>query len=327
MQRGSIGDRNFPRDKQDVIVDQFWNVWGAPISTILADVLPHRAHISALRALETSWEPGAGPAALVHRGIFEGSGLYWTARASSIDVDQIESTHKKTFTRDRAAQFMSGEGFEEEAALAFEVFRTMACQLGLLLTFRTLADRAGWDTGETRSRSAAFVDAVNRSLVGGPEPYGRRLFITASEPGDTSSLNGLVKMEIAAAKYFRYFWLELLAVEPGWDDQALVDRRTLTELATEGRSVYFDHLVSIRAKALRAVAKLGDPPVEQQAVIDAASDLRRRLEHSLGVSRAKSRELLLALSKVTPDILDAQPAGPPVSTGDDDDDAEPEEET
>jgi hypothetical protein len=166
--RNTIGNNRFPQSGLDVLRSQFMKGWGSAILHLFGNLLPYRAHSSALQKLKDDWLTDDAISSLACDAIFVGVGMYWTLQESDEywrkeatrlrddrrsvppkpDIvkawDSIESKNKD-FQAYRANAYM-GKATEESVRLtntAFDMMNTHACQLGVCLTLTALADAAG----------------------------------------------------------------------------------------------------------------------------------------------------------------------------------------
>lgn len=301
--RGDLGNRRWPRELAVVLADRFWELWGEALSLVLSEVRPHAAHIQALRELKDEWMPDSAESRLVYRGIFEGTGLYWSlVDSKTVNLRQVEARWKTWFEVRRAELFLGASDRTEMGNQAFDTYGTIACQLGLLLGYRTLASKAGWSGDQLLEGAKGYVAAVNAALEEGPG-VGRRLFITRERP---DSLNLLDKLEANDAPAFKYFWLELLG--SGERSEELLPAgavQAIHALALEGRVWYWSLLTRQRERALGVVAAELEPDeLRQRAKGEAARTLRARLVTALQLSETQAQERVLQVPQVDEHMLE-----------------------
>ena len=93
----------------------------------------------------------------------------------------------------------------------FDVFRTLACQLGLGLTLGTLVEEVGVTDERIAEFASALTTSLNQALRVEVEGLPRMVALSkdAEEP-----LNRIANMNTPRAGEFRYLWLEILCSEP-----------------------------------------------------------------------------------------------------------------
>jgi hypothetical protein len=237
IKRDEISNENFPTSKLDFLTGQLMRGWGGFIVQMLSYLLPYKAHALALDEMRKAWATADSTDRLAKNAIFEGVGMYWTIRDSfqhwenqnqlrselnqaRLDKTDIVKTwdvievKKKEFEERRAKRFLgkSDATTIREANAAFDGgFATNACQVGLLLTARTIVRKADISIDRLSEFNMAFIAAANCGLEGGPKSLnGRR---TIFWTGHDDPLNRIPKLDTPYAVYFRYFWLELLCSE------------------------------------------------------------------------------------------------------------------
>lgn len=321
--RTEIDYGNFPASRVDEIEAQFSKGWGYLFQRFYGDFRPFKLHGDCLRELKDGWVTGGdSAAALAKEAIFEGVGLYWTLKESDAHwrsrnvrlqedgrrplprtevINAWEATVAKRgeFNKLRARELLGSATKIAESEGVFGVFGTAACQIGFLLSARTLAKLFEVEFRGIKQFIDALVKAANEGL------QGREQFMSRTY---NKSLNQLPKLDVPYAVYFRYFWLELLN-----SSQAVV------VLKTAGYHVSFDHLVSearlhYRAflikeaeKAVRrANPEASKAEVESRSVRETDRNLSRSLKANFGMAASQYEAWAAAIEEGgAVDLVDA----------------------
>lgn len=303
IDRDSIGNRRFPESGLDELRDQFMKGWGAAILHLLGNLLPYKAHSSALQKLKEAWLTDDAISSLACDAIFVGVGMYWTLRESNDywrkeveqsrkerrtpppkpDIvkawDSIESKNKD-FQAYRANAYL-GKATDEavkQANTAFEMMNTHACQLGVFLTLTALADAVGARMEALVDLSMKVSEAINAALSSNITQNRNRLMIFDRK--QSNPLNRIPRLEPSLSVYFRYFWLELICTDEAkahLDDRLISIAESFRDVA---RRAYLDFLVEEQIKAL----KRSNPTWDKARLLKEAQDieskaLRKAMKH------------------------------------------------
>ncbi|MBV5330472.1 MAG: hypothetical protein JZU65_23030, partial [Chlorobium sp.] len=224
MRRDDISNTQFPLTKLDFMKSQLMKGWGAFIVKMLSDLLPYKVHGDALNKLKSGWATAGSTDSLAKDAIFEGVGMYWTIRDSyqhwerlnqlrndlkqkPLDKTDIVLTWnaidlKKTqFYSLRSKEYLSKDDPKhvEISNCVFDVFSTNACQLGYLLTARTIAYKFAIPLDKMDNFIKLLIEATNAALVGGPAALsGRR---TVFWKGHEEALNRIQKLDTPFAMH------------------------------------------------------------------------------------------------------------------------------
>jgi hypothetical protein len=266
--------------------------WGSAILHLFGNLLPYRAHSSALQKLKDDWLTDDAISSLACDAIFVGVGMYWTLQESDEywrkeatrlrddrrsvppkpDIvkawDSIESKNKD-FQAYRANAYM-GKATEESVRLtntAFDMMNTHACQLGVCLTLTALADAAGSKMESVVDLAVKLTDALNAALSSNINQSRNRLMIFDRK--QSNALNRIPRLEPTLSVYFRYFWLELLCTAEAkthLDEQLVEIVESFRDVA---RRAYLDFLVEEQVKAL----KRSNPTWEKAKLLEDAKDI------------------------------------------------------
>ncbi|EFD66006.1 LOW QUALITY PROTEIN: conserved hypothetical protein, partial [Streptomyces lividans TK24] len=177
-----IGDTKFPLGRSEALASRFMDTWGQAILTLLSRTAPYAAHAASLTSFKDSWHTANTHAQLAHDALFGGVGVYWTLR-DSYDHYQANRTQdgpkppKSDVIRAWEAQKEKEAEFDEHRAheylgsvrpdavrrckIAFGVFNTHACQLGMIMTLGSLWEmRKNQPGGADLKDLPAFADAL-----------------------------------------------------------------------------------------------------------------------------------------------------------------------
>ncbi|HBO2700915.1 DNA sulfur modification protein DndB [Pseudomonas aeruginosa] len=259
--RSDISNLDFPPSKVDLLESQYSRGWGAAITEVYTRLLPFRAHADALEELRVGWSTSDSAATLAKDSIFEGVGVYWTLKDSEshwreinadrkdkgegllpktdvIDAWAITQEKKTEFSAIRSKHYLGNAKKASDSDSAYQVFSTAACQLGLVLAMRAVAERASVSLDNVAQYARDFVSALNLALE-------VRRLVLAKDTSDTKSRFNLIgKLDTPHAVHFRYFWLELLlAPQASEVISAWIDQKTLAGMVSIARASYRRYLV------------------------------------------------------------------------------------
>lgn len=304
IKRESITGERFPqynKDAQRQLVDRFMAKWGDAILHLLAEVLPYKQHINAVRELEKGWLTDDAIASLAKDAMFEGVGMYWTLRESHAywhdqdksrlpgeplkdkpeivkawDVIEVKGNDFKTL---RAKHFLGSTNTEQvtRSEELYNMVNTYACQLGMVMTLATIHnDNSKVSTFEL---AEVLAQAWNFALVGAvTKTLDRRCVFSKSE---RHSINMIPKLDTPHAIYFRYFFFELLGTPEAkgiW--QGIINEDALRRRIKEARAPYFSFLVKEKEKAIkRTEPALKEAKRKEKAKELVKKDLSKSLEY------------------------------------------------
>ena len=310
MNRSDISNENFPASKLEFLQNQFMRGWGTFVVRTLSELLPFQAHSRALIALRDGWATGGSTDTLAKDAVFEGVGMYWTIRdahqhwfdenavRAELKKDKVEKSDVvrtwdvieqkgRDFAQTRARYYLGKEDAKAFPAVqgAFNVFNTNACQLGLSLAARTLAQVAAIRIDGMPAFTDAVIAALNASILGGPKTeYGRR---TVFFRDHDDAFNRIVKLDTPFAMHFRYFWLELLCTAEAMPLMApVVEEAKIVAARDDGRHYYYAFLVKDMERALkRTETSLSANELNERAREAVEDKLRRALLRWFGVRK------------------------------------------
>ncbi|RKS78660.1 DndB-like DNA-sulfur modification-associated protein [Actinomadura pelletieri DSM 43383] len=309
--RGSIGDGNFPLGRLEAISERFMETWGKAILTLLSGITPYAAHAASLTKLKEDWHAADTYASLAHDALFGGVGVYWTLRDSYIHYQGNHGTGGRKLPKSdviRAWDALKGKEADfdiyrsqeylgstrpervKRCKAAYGIFNTHACQLGLMMTLGSL-----WELRKQQAGGADFKDlpAFAEALVKAWNAFfhldhGRaRDRKLALNKDVTNPINQIVNMDTPQAVYFRYFWMQALAVPEAWRhaETWLVDRDAFEYLLSQARRMYLDLCIKQQEKALKT-SQPGLPrnDLSKTAEKFATTALKKALRHWFDVS-------------------------------------------
>jgi hypothetical protein len=335
VERQEIGNTLFPRSKLEFLCNQLMVGWGGFIVQMLSDLLPYKVHADALKELKKNWATPDSKAQLADSAIFEGVGMFWTIRDSyqywerqnavraEFNKGKIEKTDivktwdvleikKAEFESLRAKSYLGKDTPEavREANAAFSGFSTNACQVGFLLTARTLAAKATITMSELPAFGAALIGAANLALSGGPKVrHGRR---TVFWNQHQDALNRIPKLDSPFSVYFRYFWLELLCAKEAIGQlDNWVKPDLLQELRDLARRHYLEFLIKDQAKSLKRLNPTwADKAVKEKAAEGASEVLRKALSAWFNITKPTYEAWHDNLSAVDVNVIDPEDVSP-----------------
>lgn len=304
FERESIGNFDFPIGKADAISERFMETWGSAILTLLSKTRPYAAHATSLAKLKEDWHTADTFASLAHDALFGGVGMFWTLRASHehyletrqsgdnripksdvIRAWEALKAKEDDFDRYRALEYLESTRSEriKSCKAAYGVYNTHACQLGLIMTLGALWELRKEMTldasiGELPSFAEALVSAWNTFFaIDHGKARDRKLAFSKTI---TNPVNQIGNMDTPQAVYFRYFWMQSLAIPGAWQHVAawLPDRTGFEAKLGQARRMYLDLCTKQQLKAL-ATSQPGvsDSRLRSQAEKLAAAGLMRAL--------------------------------------------------
>ncbi|MFC8275118.1 hypothetical protein ACFUJR_21760 [Streptomyces sp. NPDC057271] len=276
--RDSLGDKQFPLGQMETISTRFKETWGRAILTLLSRTAPYAAHARALTKLRDDWHVADTFAALAHDALFGGVGVFWTLRDSYDHYTEHRDSADRRLPKSdviRAWEALKGkeEDFDQYRAQeylgstrpervkrgkdAYAVLNTHACQLGLVMTMGSLwevrkTQPGGVELKDLPGFAEALVEAWN-AFFQIEHSRARDRKVAFNKVGISNPINQIGNMESAQAVYFRYFWLQALAVPAAWVHVAewLPDREEFDIKLGEARRMYLDLCIKQQLKALR----------------------------------------------------------------------------
>ncbi|MET9374936.1 hypothetical protein ABZX98_12400 [Streptomyces sp. NPDC002992] len=310
--RDSLGDKQFPLGQMEAISAKFKETWGRAILTLLSRTAPYAAHARALTKLRDDWHVADTFAALAHDALFGGVGVFWTLRDSYDHYTEHRDSADRRLPKSdviRAWEALKGkeEDFDQYRAQeylgstrpervkrckdAYTVLNTHACQLGLVMTMGSL-----WEVRKTQPGGVELKDlpAFAEALVEAWNAFfqiehsrARDRKVAFNKAGISNPINQIGNMESAQAVYFRYFWLQALAVPAAWDhvSEWLPDREEFDIKLGEARRMYLDLCIKQQLKALKT-----SQPTAQE------SDLRPTAETQANTALRKALKDWFAVS-------------------------------
>ncbi|WP_098897879.1 DNA sulfur modification protein DndB [Streptomyces sp. st77] len=310
--RDSLGDKQFPLGQMEAISARFKETWGRAILTLLSRTAPYAAHARALTKLRDDWHVADTFAALAHDALFGGVGVFWTLRDSYDHYTEHRDSADRRLPKSdviRAWEALKGkeEDFDQYRAQeylgstrpervkrckdAYTVLNTHACQLGLVMTMGSL-----WEVRKTQPGGVELKDlpAFAEALVKAWNAFfqiehsrARDRKVAFNKAGISNPINQIGNMESAQAVYFRYFWLQALAVPAAWDhvSEWLPDREEFDIKLGEARRMYLDLCIKQQLKALKT-----SQPTAQE------SDLRPTAETQANTALRKALKDWFAVS-------------------------------
>ncbi|MFD6227072.1 hypothetical protein ACFWFZ_09355 [Streptomyces sp. NPDC060232] len=310
--RDSLGDKQFPLGQMEAISARFKETWGRAILTLLSRTAPYAAHARALTKLRDDWHVADTFAALAHDALFGGVGVFWTLRDSYDHYTEHRDSADRRLPKSdviRAWEALKGkeEDFDQYRAQeylgsirpervkrckdAYTVLNTHACQLGLVMTMGSL-----WEVRKTQPGGVELKDlpAFAEALVEAWNAFfqiehsrARDRKVAFNKAGISNPINQIGNMESAQAVYFRYFWLQALAVPAAWNhvSEWLPDREEFDIKLGEARRMYLDLCIKQQLKALKT-----SQPTAQE------SDLRPTAETQANTALKKALKEWFAVS-------------------------------
>ncbi|MGY5281442.1 hypothetical protein [Nocardia gipuzkoensis] len=308
--RDSIGNHNFPIGQADAIGRRFMDTWGSAILSLLSQVKPYAAHAISLTKLKENWHTADTFASLAHDALFGGVGVFWTLRSSHehyvetrqsgdqrmpksdvIRAWEALKAKEEDFDQYRALEFLESTRPESvrNCKAVYGVYNTHACQLGLFMTLGSLWELRKDMVSATRiAELPAFANALVAAwnsffAIDHKKARDRKL---AFGKTITDPINQIVNMDTPQAVYFRYFWMQSLAIPEVWSHVSdwLPERPKFDAKLGQARRMYLDLCTKQQAKAL-ATNRPGLPEsdLRNQAEETAVKSLKKALHRWFSV--------------------------------------------
>ncbi|AXI78528.1 hypothetical protein C7M71_014915 [Peterkaempfera bronchialis] len=306
-----IGDAKFPLGRSEALTNRFMDTWGQAILTLLSRTAPYAAHAASLTSFKESWHTTSTHASLAHDALFGGVGIYWTLRDSydSYQTNRSEDGPKppksdvirawealreqeSEFDKYRAHEYLGSTRPEvvRRCKLAYGVFNTHACQLGMVMSLGSLWEmRKNQPGGADLKDLPAFAEALAKAWneffqIDRGRARDRRF---AFSKDSSNPLNQITNMDTPNAVYFRYFWMQALTVPSVWQHLSpwLTDREAFDAGLGQARRLYLDLCIKQQGKAL----ELSQPTLNrteraEQAEKAATNALKKALRNWFGVT-------------------------------------------
>lgn len=252
--REDITHKKFPKEDASLgkLKGAFWDVVGKKITFITSNILPYKAHITALKELNNNWLDDDTVGALAKEAVFNGVGVYWTLKDTNVYWEEEEQEVVSNIKPDVIKAWESVDKREKEFNLLrdkeyygnsqkacqdiFSKTNTNAFYIGLILCYTTLEAVTKTDRDDFYK---VFVEVLNDSIAN--DTIDRRDIFSnnINEP-----LNMIEKMDTHFSIYFRYFFLELIKSSPKFEllNEFNVSLQDVEQLLVPCRKLYIDFL-------------------------------------------------------------------------------------
>ncbi|MHB8712504.1 MAG: ParB N-terminal domain-containing protein [Trichloromonadaceae bacterium] len=291
------------------LAELFMTVWGKPIVTFLSTLHPMHAHVKAVADLRASHLSETGFGKLAWRALFDGQGVYWTiknytehrrAEANSRGIDlpitDVEKAYEaitqtwipKEFEVSRAKHYWNlgnNAPSTEQLAIAkysFQIYRTMAFQIGFLMAIALLKKSLGLkDPLKFEKAVAGWIFAWNQAFTQLHKgEKSRRSLSMFDERGDGLMARHFRRLQKSDWIWFRYFSFEMLhavAADVDFEGKEVVEK-SLNEMRLK-------YIQTLGAKLRSDHKKQGVSVTDENANEKAAVIWSGALHHSLGLTK------------------------------------------
>ena len=276
--REEIDAEYFPPRRIPDLARKYREGWGILIEQMFIKLEPYSAHAMALKELYDGWTTADAAARLAKDAVFEGVGVFWTLREGEKHWKDLNSDRAlrgvqlapKTdvitswailtgkhheFKGIRAKKYLGSDGKVRESEAAYEMFKTAACQVGLVLAVRAL-----WERYESKEYKnvPVFIDKVLNALNASLKA--RRLLVFVKDDSvEKKRFNLLEKLDTSKSVHFRYMWLQLLDTDEGRGELGDGLAQYVSDLIAPGRYLYRKELIHNVQKSLLRI----DPSTSQ----------------------------------------------------------------
>jgi DNA-sulfur modification-associated len=303
--RKDLTNEHFPKTEIQTLIQQFWQGWGTVILHIFSEFFPFKCHIEALKELELSWNATEDHGTLARKAMFEGLGIYWTLQEDyrqwsennqnaelqgipkqeknetvkaweAIQIKEQDFQQKRTqklFYRQRNIE----EKVKEKAATnIYKRLFTQAFLSGAVLTLASLKYQLKYDSQTFKERAIVWIESWNLALKASPNRI--HIFDASqtwahAENKQICPFLDFIKLNPAAAVYFRYLLLEFMQVS-GSDELTPEEKEAIARLLTQARKLYFEALVKDEEKTLKKKTNKPKEADKNQVKEDAKNKLK-----------------------------------------------------
>lgn len=302
--RSELSASNFPPRRINMLCEKYAEGWGVLIEKIFQDLLPFAVHAAALKHLYDGWNTADAASRLAKDAIFEGVGVYWTLKdgeshwkdlnseralrgsPQSPKTDVITSWEILTakgyeFRSLRSKEYLGTSTKDRDSDAAFEMFKTAACQIGLVLAVRAL-----WETQRDKDFSligryiSKVIEALNSSLI-----YRKLVFVKSHEVVK-QRFNLLDKLDTSKCVHFRYFWIQLLDTA---EARVILSGAgmlgDLDQLVVQGRQLYRKELINTFKKSILKTKPGKDTDALKEATVQVDKHLSDGLKKFFSISK------------------------------------------
>jgi hypothetical protein len=317
--RDELNAENFAPKRVLTLTAQYNAGWGRLIEKMFLEITPYAVHARALKQLSDGWATADAASRLAKDAIFEGVGVFWTLRegekhwkdlnsereqrglapAPKTDVItawEILTAKQSEFKKIRSEFYLGSASKERESEAAFEMFKTIACQIGLVLAVRAL-----WAAQLDRAfnKIPAFIDACVLAINAALHDK-RKAFMIKDAEVMSKRFNMLDKLDANKSVHFRYFWMQLLDTpEATLILQSSGFDNSVSELALSGRLLYRRELINNVARALQKIDQSKSKAEhEKTATTQVDRELQQALRKWFAIETDKYKEWVLTIASL-----------------------------
>lgn len=295
--RNDLNNENFPKTQLDNLIEKFWSGWGSVLMNILAEFIPFKCHIEALKDLQNNWTAGAAHAILANDAMFKGLGIYWTLKedhqqwlknnqtarldggtvqdkTETVKAWEIIQFKEKEFQEERAKKlFKRSRDINDELLKSSEgiykrVF-TQAFLSGAILTLASLKHDLGYDAQTFKERAAVWIQSWNLAIELSPNR------IKIFDRKQNYAFLDFTTLAPADAVYFRYLLLEFMQASESLDFPT-EESEAIKRLLSQARKLYLDAVQNDEEKTLKKTEpNLSSTPRRAKAEKNAKNRMRR----------------------------------------------------
>ncbi len=303
--RSKILNDNFPREAIEKIEEKFINTWGSAILVVLEKLLPYSAHVSALKDIESDWDPTESGNELAKEALFEGLGVYWTlkdsyehwkdlkrktgekgtAETEIVKAWNIIEKQEDNFFNIRSLKYLGSES-DKSVLLsnkAFRIYNTHACFLSIIMTIAALKNRLNKPIDEIVELTNLIVGGWNVYLSSGSEEYKNMLVLLRDEV--KAPINKIGKMDSTDSVYYRYFWLEMLCSNIAKKHcKKRLDYKEVEKTRNEARTLYRMKVIKDLMRSIRSANNdWTDDRIKKSATKKADKQISNALKYWFGI--------------------------------------------
>ncbi len=315
--RKDLTNEHFPKTEIPTLIQQFWQGWGTVILHIFSDFFPFKCHIEALKELELGWNATEDHGALARNAMFQGLGIYWTLKEDyrqwsennqngelqgipkQDKQDQTETVKawyaiqdkEKSFQEKRTKKlFYSQQNLENKEKAAANIYKRLLTQAflsGAVLTLASLKYQLKYDSQTFKERAIVWIKSWNLALQASPERihiFDANQSLAEAQNLDKRPFLDFIKLNPAAAVYFRYLLLEFMQVS-GSEEFTPEEQKAIARLLSQARKLYLDALVTEEEKSLKKRTNQSNEADKDKVKADAKDKLKRFCQQWFKISQ------------------------------------------
>lgn len=294
----------------------FMGVWGEGIVRFFQRLHPFQAHYDAVVDLRLNKQHETGHGALAYRALFDGQGVYWTLEnytqsrkkrrkelesiGQQLPMLKIEDAYKaiqEVWLPEEFFPLRSKHYFQEKGAVepddnrvsstreSFNIFRTQAFQIGVLMAFSHLKAASGLEDPQAFLKAQeSWIEAWNETLtrrING-EPRGLWAY-DRNQKTDDVDRRGLMATHIGRLQVSEWYWFRYFAFE----QMAASSVDFTGRLSVESALAYLrpKYIARFTSAIMKRAEDAGEALAENDAYERAVKRWGNALKYSFGINK------------------------------------------